>query len=484
MREGFERFKKRHYVEALVKSLLYGVAFGASVLSVLLAVLKLTGSYLEFWGFLLIGIGAGAIATGVVFLMLKPNDKKIAKRIDTSFQWNENVQTMVEFTGETGEIVSLQREDALERLSSAPVRAFKFEKMWKSFAAIGVAVCLLITALVIPAKETEAETPPAADEAFELTDWHIMRMNDLIAYVEASDAVETERNLVSSGLEVLLAELREIQTEKKMQTTVVASMTYVDGVADSLNTYWKLGGTLQLSDVASVKALGEAVNDTNGERLTQNMDAFRETLKNTQADAEELSVAVQAFSEKAELAVKGAKVSEADELYKALIAFVEEMDTVAQVAASEGYTVGWAAVGEAIHTVSADILPLLEQQEINETLGEYVISELTVIFQIPKEMIPDFTNSVGGGESGGSSQTNRPEEIGPDGGLSDAVKEYASDDDIYDPESNGHVQYGEVYDEYYQDIMDKLLDEEVSDDVKKIINKYFTYLSSNRNNAE
>ena len=116
----FERFKKKMMLQHLIKSILVAVIAG------------LGGAALAILFFHLVapaGTIVGAIITGVVFAGLgflafykqaKPDDKKLALRLDKELNLHEKVATMVEFNGNDNIIAQKQREDAKLQLAAKP----------------------------------------------------------------------------------------------------------------------------------------------------------------------------------------------------------------------------------------------------------------------------------------------------------------------------------------------------------------------------
>ena len=60
--------------------------------------------------------------------------------------------------------------------------------------------------------------------------------------------------------------------------------------------------------------------------------------------------------------------------------------------------------------------------------------------------------------------------------------EYASDDLIYDPETNQYVTYGELLTWYYSQVMNGIQDGKVPENLQEIINDYFSSLYNDGSN--
>lgn len=116
-KQVFDKYNSRLKAEAVVKSLLCGLAVGLGVAAVLTFIFWLT-DFEYFW----IGAIIGAVLIGVgtpLFykFMFKPTVRTAAHRMD-SLGLEERVLTMTELAGDNSYIAQRQREDAQAALSS------------------------------------------------------------------------------------------------------------------------------------------------------------------------------------------------------------------------------------------------------------------------------------------------------------------------------------------------------------------------------
>ena len=118
------------------------------------------------------------------------NEKKIALLVDNELNFNERVQTMVEFKDRSGEIVDIQREDTQNRLENVKRVKITTKGRWVSIAAFVLAVGIFASSIVlVPQKIVAAEPEPD----YEMSDYEKQLLQNLIEYVERSEAVEKEK---------------------------------------------------------------------------------------------------------------------------------------------------------------------------------------------------------------------------------------------------------------------------------------------------
>ena len=87
----------------------------------------------------------------------------------------------------------------------------------------------------------------------------------------------------------------------------------------------------------------------------------------------------------------------------------------------------------------------------------------------------------GEGETDSEEEGNNPND-GAQNGTGDMI--YASDDLIYDPETNQYVTYGELLTWYYSQVMNGIQDGQVPENLLEIINDYFSSLYNDETNNE
>ena len=82
MQDGYLKFKKKIMLEVLIKSLSFSIALGLIVFSAPLIYFKLKEIKFNLLYLILISVGVIVLSFIIIYLILKPSEKKIAKRID------------------------------------------------------------------------------------------------------------------------------------------------------------------------------------------------------------------------------------------------------------------------------------------------------------------------------------------------------------------------------------------------------------------
>lgn len=186
MNKQFERFVKKARREVRLKAAIVGLSAAALVSGGLLLTLKLLDGNLLL---ALAGIAALPIAAGLFLLLHRVGKTKVAQRLDTDFRLQERVRTMVAFEQEEGQMLRVQRDDALQKLETIPLKKLRFTRAWL-YALVGAVSCaVLVTALAFP---VQAEKTPVVDvePPLDVSDWEWQALDELIEYVQNSDADE------------------------------------------------------------------------------------------------------------------------------------------------------------------------------------------------------------------------------------------------------------------------------------------------------
>ena len=136
MSEHFLKFKKRFTAFRIIKSAMVGVSTGLAFGGLWLMLIRLAIIGLSPITSLFVGIGSTSVAFVLMLLLSKRSDKSLAEELDMLFGLNARVQTMVEYIGESGEMIRMQREDTDIALSTIPLKSYKFERLWIYITAL------------------------------------------------------------------------------------------------------------------------------------------------------------------------------------------------------------------------------------------------------------------------------------------------------------------------------------------------------------
>ena len=137
---GFRRFKSRDTLIAVIKSIVYALALGASVGAVFFVLTKrLIVPISSLWS-IAIGGGCAVLAFVCLFFILRSGNKQVARRLDDEFCLGERVTTMLELESVGGPMAELQREDTETRLAAIPTSSYKTRRVWAMIVAAVVSV--------------------------------------------------------------------------------------------------------------------------------------------------------------------------------------------------------------------------------------------------------------------------------------------------------------------------------------------------------
>lgn len=212
MNESFNKFKKRIWIEVIVKCVLAALACSLLAVNAVLLPCLLCGVHLLWVWYLLIALGAFAAGGGVAFLFFRTDDGKIAKRLDSELSLSERVQTAYVYRDSQDFMSALQRADAESALAKIPVNKLKFANLavtiiLAALLAIGVCALPVVTVYADASQttsdgQTEPEDPPRP-----VTDWEWQALDELIEYVRSSQKADGN---AKSGMLTALNGLRTV----------------------------------------------------------------------------------------------------------------------------------------------------------------------------------------------------------------------------------------------------------------------------------
>lgn len=191
MNEQFLKFKKRIWRDIAIKCALSAAAASVVAVNAVLLPCLLNGVHLMWAWYLLIALGGLCLGGAVAFLIFRTDDKQIAIRLDTELRLNERVQTALLYQKEEGDMLDLQRADACAVLSGHKKLAFCNLAVTIVLSAVFLAgVCALpIVAVYADTKDNGGSTEPV-DPPRDVTDWEWQALDELIAYVRASEKAD------------------------------------------------------------------------------------------------------------------------------------------------------------------------------------------------------------------------------------------------------------------------------------------------------
>lgn len=466
--KGFRKFEKKFQLGALVKSAAFGVSCGVLSFSIVWLVCKLCAVALSPVWYAAIGVAVAAACFGVSYALLRPTEKKVAKKLDGALSLPEKTQTMIEFQNSEDDMARLQRADADARLRATPLKAVKTGKLWKNLLLPALALVMLVTAAIVPMKVVE----PVGEEdpKYTFTAYDKTRLEELIETVKASDMEVEPKLLIVTDLEELLDILQTVEYQREMKSAVVEVIANTARLERTVNTYDELSAALTASDNEQVQSLGKAIGTVNVEKLSDEWNTRRDELIGENA------VNVEPYEKALRQAMNKMSVTrENDPLHESLKAFVDEVKVVYTTKTTTD--ADWqTAMDAAFHIVSqASDLALLQQYDNKET-ADMVVAELMDIFGITSKDLPSdvLSGSVTDKEGDYDDPTEDKELSG--GGGPDFEIVYGSNDTIYYPNDEKYVSYNEVWQEFRDKAYELADGEDVPEDLAAFIRDYFTSL--------
>lgn len=284
MDKNFEKFKKKVWIDILIKCVLIGFAGALFAVDVVLLPCKLCGVTL-FWAYyLLIGLGAAAIGGVIAFLLLRTDDKKIARRMDRELKLEERVVTSLEFYGQESEMLEMQRENTGAVLLGLSAWALSIGNIIAiALSAVGMAVgiaAIPVITYVVPTVVAETTTPvEPIDPDRPVTEWEETALDSLIQYVRDSKKADAR---TKSGMlyeleglrDLLLSGVSESNFKVFVQNSVnnirnlVKDANAVDGVSEDqqqLNTQESNYVIDKLYEIFKLESPGEEPNPNDPE---------------------------------------------------------------------------------------------------------------------------------------------------------------------------------------------------------------------------
>lgn len=485
----FLKFKKRLNAIRIIRSAFIGLSVGMIVGGVLLILWKLAVIDFASISSLYIGLGSALISAGVAFLLGGKKDKRLAEELDAEFGLKARVQTMVEYMGEDGELLSMQRQDAEQALSKIPLKKYKFKRLWIYILILLLSAAVLAVGFVL--KDARTYVPPEEVIPFELSALQETGINNLIKYVEGSKMEDEFKAPLSDELKGLLARLREIDTQPDMLKALDASMKVIQDITYESSTATEILNALWDSDDIYFKHLAKTLDSSEwtepdwgdfAEKLNGYMGVLmgddKKDEENSEATVngrENLKYAVDTMSRKLKSTLDTSGISEDDEMYAAIYGLFNQnpgglvpMLKLMNYVDDDGVR---DLLNNCINTNSAPLFEAISINKINANVGEYTMVRLTSLFIVP---LPEFERPVEMIINKPSGDTNTGT---GDGGIGEGAV-YGSNDIVIDPLTGEPTEYGKLLDKYNAIMYERLEGNSYTEEQKEAIKKYFAMLYS------
>lgn len=244
MNEGFISFKKKILKEHLTKCLILSISIGLIVFGTLFLLWKFKVISLPIWAVIGIPIILLAGIFCAIYFIFKPNDKKIAKRVDNELKLNEKVQTMVDYKDSNEFIACLQREDTENKLKNISLKTLKFNLPIALIILGVVGIATTTTAVSIPVRHEQNPIEP--EKPFTLTELQIQKIKEIIANINNS---EIDANLAKDYAEELNALIEKLKVTTKQDVVNEEVLKTIETINQ------------KKTDMNKNKIFGKALND-------------------------------------------------------------------------------------------------------------------------------------------------------------------------------------------------------------------------------
>ncbi len=464
MNKNFLRFRRKAIFGAFIKALFLSLSFGLTLSSVFVFLYRLRILNVPDIYALSIGGAVALISFIITFKLIKPSDAKLARRMDEELGLKEKVQTMVANQKSFKPISKLQRQDTEQALKGIPTRRLKNRRVLLSFMPLALTAAVLALALSWPQTPppTPIVPPGPGDDPYEVSQWQITALNELIAEVEGSALEKTPKDRIVDRLTSLIATLQSTDKQSVMKKVVSDVIVDVRTAIDVANSYAEIKDALNATESADMielaKALGTMSIPMTIETVSEIKALFNEANQNTR---------IPIFKGEVENALVASNTDVNNLLYKAITDFLTELSAVPT--SPDGFET---AIEKTFENCVYGVSAAIKQQLTNARIGERVEIRLIEIFGITAEDLPEKDDNDGYEDSDKKDDENK----GDDAGIGSGDTLYGSDDEVLDIVDKIRVGYGDVFNQYYPDAMDKVYNSDLPDEVKEFINKYFAYL--------
>ena len=531
MSENFLKIKKKYMTIAIIAGAVLGACLGVALTCTLAVVFKSCAVNFHWALYIPIALVLSAGAGYLFFLILRPDDKRIAKKLDKEFALNQKVQTMVEYAGVEGDLPELQRQQTNEVLGGVAKKRVSLKWLAKFAVVPVVAAAMLFAGIFVPAKKSGN-----ADSPFDITDVHETALKNLIADVESSSLETGLKTFTVLELNGLLDMVKQAEYQSTMKSAVISSVHNIDNLVGSANSYLKIDAMLKADDVLqtfSTAIVNGVVDYKNNASLTT-MKAVRDR----EADADERityvlenweSKFLADYAPKAEDDEQGTPISPeqaainltpfaaalkdrleklapafgaeqqaikeaetVDALYSCLCGLSERLSRLTGESGTVGYNAAsyYSAIEGCFDSFIENGVVALATQSYNCMMDDYIRNALSRIFSINRSefgsnanIAPAPTEDVIG--SDGRKPTS--------GGYGPGNHIYGSDDKVLDPDSGEIKEYGSlidpdkpengtIYNKYYNRAMEYVQSGACSDEVAAYIRQYFASLNNKKDN--
>ena len=427
---------------------------------------KLAGGGVNTLYYAAFGGGALLVAT-VLYFLLMPSDRRLAKRLDKVYSLDEKVATMVELREDTGVFAALQREDADVRLGEKRTGELKSKPLVAGLLVFFIAVGSAVGAWVLPARADGGETP--IDEFDK--QWLITAIGELITTVENSYIDDTLKSEVLTELKSLLTFVEGSQLLSEMKAETIGTVIAINSSLNRANSAERLAVELEATADATLADLGKAMGDLSGTSSKKALEALGSTIAGAgKSDASFIADMINSCLERSGVRTDDSLYM----LFKSLTATVKNDYSEVEDEFESG-----------AKTLSATVIV----QNVNRATMTIVINKLCSLFgiteddirQVDPEADVDLRDPSEPEENPDDSEVEEPEGNMGSGGLGTGDVIYGSNDLVFDPYTGTYRPYGEIINDYFVKANEQITDGKTSEEISDAVEEYFDILFGGAN---
>jgi hypothetical protein len=491
MNHSFEKFKKRLILYRILRATMLGCACGVALSGLALLLSKRNILPFEPAFSILIGLCAMLVVFGIVFLLGKKSDSELARELDETFGLSARVATMVEYSGEKGDMLDMQRQDADERLSEIPLSKFKFKRLWVCIVALLLSAAML--AIGVISENLRGYVPPEEVEPFELSALQEASLRELINYVSSSALEEEFKTPMVAELESLIGRLKACDTKPGMQTILVESMAVLVDITyesstetEMLNAIWD-SGEINFRYLARVLYSGDKSSANWGdfaEGLAEYIGILlgdNETDESAAVGAERLKWALDSMIARLDVVLQSSSLEKDDEMYIAVENFFRDPTRgIARLQSTLKYMTDEEArnaLTTSLDAIGEDTFAAISLNRANAAVGEYTMTRLAALFGVPLPQFerPEFIKKNLAPDGSQITEDDKDNQGSHGGGLGPGAT-FGSDDLVLNPLTGKYVKFGELLNSYNALMFEKLEGDLYSEEMKTLIRNYFDLL--------
>lgn len=496
---NFEKFKRKILREHLIKSLIYGCSFSVAFVSVASIFFKRFIGHVDVLIYMAVGILLSVASTYLIYRRFKPDDKKIAKRLDRKFSMNEKVQTMVEYRDREDELSLKQRENTENELKTISVKQLSthFALMTVLTLILSLGICtssLFVKERNRPFNPHPSESSVSGSEAVSSdpvaigtsspTENEKGIFDELIEAIDRSPLSDPTKEEIKEELGSLEDQLENAAEEEKDER-IEQTKDRIDRMLEELLSKNRIGAELQKSSVEVLQKIGAALVNSDIDLLVSAFQMLKESL--TGSDYGDFIALIDLYYEEIQTALLNSQVDSDDELYGCFRDLIDRLREVKTRSENQIVDIADAkkSVVSIIDEMLAKLIDLLTKQREIEALKEAIDEALDNLIPSSGEGDPgdeegDGSENQGPTDGGGDEKNGDSDEKdgdkndNPQGGSGEGEEVYGNNDQVYTKDGDT-TEYGNVIDDYYSDIVNDG-DEDIPEDIEDILNDYFNSL--------